>query len=111
MYCNVYSVLMTGHLPQAGLVAYYTGVVNMKKLHYYAMQLYSQIEHETGQVRRYLPLLCAQVCIIVLYMKCFNQAESRHFICSGDFCGELRFGVKGTFVNVVSFFDCRGVDF
>ena len=35
---------------QAGLAAYYNGVTNMKRLHYYAINVLNTIEKETGQV-------------------------------------------------------------
>ena len=36
---------------QAGLVTYFNGVINMKKVHYSGIQLLNSIEEESGQVR------------------------------------------------------------
>lgn len=37
-------------LLQAGLIAYFTGAINMKKSHYNCVQTLNSIEEETGQV-------------------------------------------------------------
>lgn len=35
---------------QAGLTTYYHPGINLKKVHYYSIKLYEQLEAETGQV-------------------------------------------------------------
>ncbi len=37
--------------PQAGLTTYYHPGINLKKIHYYSIKLFEQLEAETGQVR------------------------------------------------------------
>ena len=54
---------------QAGLTTYFHPGINLKHIHYYSLQLYSQLEEETGQVTR---ILLSKINKYTLIIRRFN---------------------------------------
>ncbi len=82
--------------PQAGLTTYYHPGINLKKIHYYSIKLFEQLEAETGQVRhvsKHEIHRCSSVINRVIASQAvgFHQPGSIRLACSPVRVDELRY--------------------